>query len=77
MKRHSDARPHTCPLCAHGFKTPRDLKVSWHCHSDNFAAELVETHRSRAYTVRHSYNETDFILTKIELLSMKQCMPSM
>ena len=28
MKRHSDARPHTCPLCAHGFKTPRDLKVN-------------------------------------------------
>jgi len=49
MKRHSDARPHTCPLCAHGFKTPRDLKVSWHCRSDNFAAELVGTHRTRVY----------------------------
>ena len=29
------------------------------------------------YTVRQLYNETDFILTKIEVLSMKQCMPSM
>ncbi|XP_021932945.1 zinc finger protein 768-like isoform X2 [Zootermopsis nevadensis] len=28
MKRHSDARPHTCTLCTRGFKTPRDLKVS-------------------------------------------------
>ena len=29
------------------------------------------------YTVRQLYNETDFILTKIEVLSMKQYMPSM
>ena len=29
------------------------------------------------YTVQQLYNETDFILTKIEVLSMKQCMPSM
>ena len=29
------------------------------------------------YTVRQLYNETDFILTKIEVLSMTQCMPSM
>ena len=29
------------------------------------------------YTVRQLYNETDFILTKTEVLSMKQCMPSM
>jgi len=29
------------------------------------------------YTVRQLYNETDFILTKLEVLSMKQCMPSM
>jgi hypothetical protein len=28
------------------------------------------------YTVRQLYNETDFILTKIEVQSMKQCMPS-
>jgi len=27
------------------------------------------------YTVRQLYNETDLILTKIEVLSMKQCMP--
>ncbi|PNF38277.1 hypothetical protein B7P43_G11606 [Cryptotermes secundus] len=31
MKRHSDARPHTCPLCTRAFKTPRDLKVSFIC----------------------------------------------
>ena len=49
MKRHSDARPHTCPLCAHGFKTPRDLKVSWHFHSETFAAELVEIYSTRTY----------------------------
>ena len=29
------------------------------------------------YTVRQSYKENDFILTNIEVLSMKQCMPSM
>jgi hypothetical protein len=28
------------------------------------------------YTVGQLYNETDFILTKIEMPSMKQCMPS-
>jgi hypothetical protein len=49
MKRHSDARPHTCALCAHGFKTPRDLKVSYHFHSKTFAAELAEIHKTRAY----------------------------
>jgi len=32
---------------------------------------------SLIYTVRQSYNETDFISTKIEVLSMKQGMPSM
>jgi len=29
------------------------------------------------YTFRQLYKETDFILTKKEVLSMKQCMPSM
>jgi hypothetical protein len=29
------------------------------------------------YTVRQLYNATDFILTKTEVPSMKQCMPSM
>jgi len=29
------------------------------------------------YAVRQLYNEADFIFTKIEVLSMKQCMPSM
>ena len=29
------------------------------------------------YTVRQLYNETDFILNKIEVPSMKQCVPSM
>jgi len=29
------------------------------------------------YTVRQLYNETDFILAKIEVLSMKQCLPFM
>ena len=33
--------------------------------------------RGTTYTVRQLYNETDLILTKIEVLSMKQCMPSM
>jgi len=32
---------------------------------------------SFTYTVRQLYNETDFILTKIAVLSMKQCMPFM
>ena len=33
--------------------------------------------RIPTYTVRQLYDETDFILTKIEVLTMKQCMPSM
>jgi len=44
-----------------------EINVFW-CH---FVAANCK------YTVRQLYNETDFILTKIEVLSMKQCMPSM
>jgi len=32
---------------------------------------------AKRYTVRQLYNESDFILTTIEVLPMKQCMPSM
>ena len=38
---------------------------------------LIPPHNPHIYTVRQLYNETDFILTKIEVLSMKQSMPSM
>ena len=38
---------------------------------------LIVLEKALQYTVRQLYNETDFILTKIEVLSMKQCMPSM
>ena len=38
----------------------------------------IYTHtHTHTHTVWQLYNETDFILTKIEVLSIKQCMPSM
>ena len=38
---------------------------------------ITQRRRVAVYTFRQLYNETDFSLTKIEVLSMKQCMPSM
>jgi len=43
-------------------------------HEMQFLLKLVTEYK---YTVRQLYNETDFILTKMKVLSMKQCMPSM
>ena len=44
----------------------------------NLLGWLITTpDRFITYTVRQLYNEADFILTKIDVLSMKQCIPSM
>ena len=38
---------------------------------------LFTPKKIQKYTVRQIYNATDFILTKIDVPSMMQCMPSM
>ena len=46
-------------------------------NSINSALLTATVHHQRIYTVRQLYNATDFILIKIEVPSMMQCMPSM